>query len=103
MTRPKTKAIRPSNGNAAVATKANGVIKSKSSPVNKKVIEAPINYDDPQVQAQGHTLDARALLQVLTEMKNGNFSVRMPSDEVGLNGKVCDTLNEIIALNEKMM
>ncbi|HEU5289879.1 MAG TPA: HAMP domain-containing protein [Cyclobacteriaceae bacterium] len=36
-------------------------------------------------------------------MKNGNFTVRMPHDEVGLNGKVCDTLNEIISLNEQMM
>src|SRR5690349_18291927 len=35
--------------------------------------------------------------------KKGNFSVRMPQDEVGLAGKVYDTLNEIIALNEKMM
>src|SRR5690349_10950860 len=47
--------------------------------------------------------DARKLLKVLTEMKNGNFTVRMPQDEVGLSGKVYDTLNEIIALNEKMM
>jgi hypothetical protein len=43
------------------------------------------------------------LLRVLTEVKNGNFSVRMPIDQVGLSGKICDTLNEIIAMNEKMM
>jgi HAMP domain-containing protein len=49
------------------------------------------------------TLDARELLRVLTEVKNGNFTVRMPVDEVGLNGKVFDTLNEIISLNERMM
>ncbi len=51
----------------------------------------------------GETVDVRQLLKVLHEVKNGNFSVRMPQDEVGLAGKVCDTLNEIIALNEKMM
>ncbi len=49
------------------------------------------------------TLDTRELLRVLTEVKNGNFTVRMPDDEVGLNGKVFDTLNEIISLNERMM
>ena len=27
----------------------------------------------------------------------------MPIDQVGLSGKICDTLNEIISLNEKMM
>jgi HAMP domain-containing protein len=48
-------------------------------------------------------IDVKQLLRVLTEVKNGNFTVRMPQDEVGLAGKVCDTLNEIITLNEKMM
>jgi HAMP domain-containing protein/signal transduction histidine kinase/CheY-like chemotaxis protein len=42
------------------------------------------------------------LLKVLTEVRNGNFQVRMPIDQVGINGKICDTLNEIILLNEKM-
>jgi HAMP domain-containing protein/signal transduction histidine kinase/CheY-like chemotaxis protein len=46
---------------------------------------------------------AQELLRVLTEVKNGNFKVRMRIDAVGLDGKVYDTLNEIIALNEKMM
>src|SRR5918993_5952044 len=46
---------------------------------------------------------SRELLQVLTEIKNGNFSVRMPIDQVGINGKICDTLNDIISFNEKMM
>ncbi|HMG91236.1 MAG TPA: hypothetical protein VK589_14320, partial [Chryseolinea sp.] len=46
---------------------------------------------------------AKELLRVLTEVKNGNFTVRMPIDEVGMNGKIYDTLNEIISLNEKMM
>jgi HAMP domain-containing protein/signal transduction histidine kinase/CheY-like chemotaxis protein len=49
------------------------------------------------------SLDARQLLKVLAEVKNGNFTVRMPQDAVGLEGKVYDTFNEIIALNEKMM
>ncbi|MDP1727296.1 MAG: HAMP domain-containing protein [Bacteroidota bacterium] len=48
-------------------------------------------------------LDNKELLLVLTEVKNGNFNVRMPIDQVGLSGKICDTLNEIISLNETMM
>src|SRR6185436_18624315 len=43
------------------------------------------------------------LLHVLTEVRNGNFRVRMPIDETGIKGKICDTLNEIISLNERMM
>jgi HAMP domain-containing protein/signal transduction histidine kinase/CheY-like chemotaxis protein len=42
------------------------------------------------------------LLKVLTEVRNGNFNVRMPIDQVGISGKICDTLNDIILLNEKM-
>ena len=48
-------------------------------------------------------LDIRELLKVLSEVKNGNFSVRMPVDKVGINGKICDTVNEIVLLNEMLM
>jgi HAMP domain-containing protein/signal transduction histidine kinase/DNA-binding response OmpR family regulator len=53
--------------------------------------------------AASEQFDSRQLLKVLMEVKNGNFAVRMPIDEVGLNGKICDTMNDIIALNERMM
>src|SRR5262245_955608 len=55
-----------------------------------------------QIDAQ-ETFNSKLLLKVLMEVKNGNFSVRMPIDEIGLNGKICDTMNEIITLNERMM
>ncbi len=49
------------------------------------------------------SLDNRELLRVLAQMRNGNFSVRMPVDLLGLDGKICDTMNEIISLNEGLM
>jgi len=55
------------------------------------------------VNGSSETFDSKQLLKVLTEVKNGNFSIRMPIDEVGLNGKICDTMNDIIALSERMM
>ena len=45
-------------------------------------------------------LNNKELLQILSEVKNGDFTVRMPIDRVGISGKICDTLNEIISLNE---
>jgi HAMP domain-containing protein/signal transduction histidine kinase/CheY-like chemotaxis protein len=45
----------------------------------------------------------KELLRILIQVRNGNFSVRMPIDETGIKGKICDTLNEIISLNEEMM
>ena len=46
------------------------------------------------------TLDLKLLLKVLKEVKSGNFTVRMPIDKTGIAGKIADTLNEIIDLNE---
>jgi HAMP domain-containing protein len=47
-------------------------------------------------------LDNRELLRILTEVKSGNFAVRMPVDQVGVSGKICDTLNDIIGMNERL-
>src|SRR5271165_6119371 len=44
----------------------------------------------------------RRILQCLTAVQKGTFSVRLPSDWTGLEGKVADSLNEIIASNERM-
>ncbi|MEK7684408.1 MAG: HAMP domain-containing protein, partial [Verrucomicrobiota bacterium] len=48
------------------------------------------------------SLDPKLLLQVLTAVKNGDFSVRLPVEWTGLDGKIADTFNDIIALNEKL-
>lgn len=59
---------------------------------------------NPQPSTNGQEeLDVRLLLKVITEVKNGNFSVRMPVDKTGLTGKICDTLNDIISLNETLV
>ena len=47
-------------------------------------------------------LDVKLLLSTLMALKKGDFSVRMPSDWTGVSGKIADTLNDIIELNEKM-
>ena len=42
------------------------------------------------------------LLQALQRMRDGDFSVRLPGDWTGLEGKVADTFNEIVASNARM-
>jgi HAMP domain-containing protein/CheY-like chemotaxis protein/predicted transcriptional regulator len=42
------------------------------------------------------------LLQALQAMRSGDFSVRMTGDQIGIEGKIADTFNEIIAANERM-
>ena len=48
------------------------------------------------------TIDANQLLAALIAFKKGDFSVRLPVDQVGLAGKIVDTLNDIFELNENM-
>lgn len=39
-------------------------------------------------------LDTRLLLEALVRLKNGNFSVRLPVDWVGVDGKIADTFDK---------
>ncbi len=48
-------------------------------------------------------LDLRELLKTLSEVRGGDFTVRMPIDRLGLGGKICDIINEIIQLNETLV
>src|SRR5215471_6093285 len=43
-------------------------------------------------------VDTEALLQVLTSVKKGDFSVQLPAGWTGIDGKIADTLNDIIDL-----
>ncbi|GAB2812903.1 HAMP domain-containing protein [Ferruginibacter profundus] len=103
MRNPKLKTSNAANG--IKVSKAAGfsiptlneVPKPKSNGTHKK--KSITNNDSGTTE----NFNSRQLLKVLMEVKNGNFSVRMPIDEVGLNGKICDTMNEIITLNERMM
>ena len=77
------------------------VVVLEKQPVQKK--PKKISPNGPAKNVTEDFIDPRELLHVLTEVKNGNFSVRMPNDSSGLKGKVFDTLNDIIFLNEQMM
>src|SRR6202022_2339634 len=48
------------------------------------------------------TLNTTELLSALVAFKNGDFSVRLPSDKTGGGGKVYDVLNDIFEQNEQM-
>ena len=47
-------------------------------------------------------LDAKLLLAALVALRKGDFSVRLPSDLTGMNGKIADTLNDIIENSDKI-
>src|SRR4029079_4935984 len=56
----------------------------------------------PAVDLEDPTGAMRSLLHALQAMRLGDFSVRLPRDQVGLAGKIADTFNDIVAANERM-
>src|SRR5687767_9111852 len=59
---------------------------------------------DPMMKTAPITneLDTGTLLRTLIAFRDGDFAVRLPVDQVGVAGKIADTLNEILRLNERM-
>src|SRR5258708_6799915 len=51
---------------------------------------------------KSETIDLKQLLRVLVAAKKGDFSARLPVEQTGLAGKIADTLNDIIEMNERM-
>ncbi len=49
----------------------------------------------------GH-LNTGVLLQTLVAVKNGDFSARLPAEWTGMDGRVADTFNDIMLLNQRM-
>jgi HAMP domain-containing protein/CheY-like chemotaxis protein/signal transduction histidine kinase len=57
-----------------------------------KVIPTTNGQRDPQQE----------LLHALQAVRSGDFSVRMTGDHLGVEGKIADTFNEIVAANQRM-
>ena len=49
---------------------------------------------------QDPAVNRRDLLRALQAMRDGDFSVRLPGDQVGIAGKIADTFNEIVSSNQ---
>jgi methyl-accepting chemotaxis protein len=47
-------------------------------------------------RASEEVLDSKLLVNALVALRRGDFTVRLPSDLTGMNGKIADTLNDII-------
>src|SRR3569623_1025235 len=56
-------------------------------------IATPTRYD---------AVSSLALLHALQSIRSGDFTVRMPSDQLGIEGKIADAFNEIATANERM-
>src|SRR5881296_2021945 len=57
---------------------------------------------DRVTEIAAETIDARLLLKVLTDLKKGDFTTRLTSEQTGLTGKIYDLLNDVMDLNDRM-
>ncbi|CAN5247454.1 HAMP domain-containing protein [soil metagenome] len=57
----------------------------------------------PSDRANGNEPDMHVLLDCLVAIRRGDFSARCPNDGLGLAGKIYDTLNDIMDLNQRTM
>src|SRR5260370_1843483 len=64
--------------------------------------EAPEQRNGHAGQSAQSQPEIRALLRGLQAMRDGDFSVRLPGDWTGLEGKLADTFNEIVGANQQM-
>jgi HAMP domain-containing protein/CheY-like chemotaxis protein/signal transduction histidine kinase len=61
-----------------------------------------VSKSNGQHKVVAEPADLAMILAGLQTMRNGDFSVRLPSAWGGLAGKIADTFNEIVAANQQM-
>jgi len=62
-------------------------------------VRCTISPDNGNAPAE---LDRKTLLEALLAFKRGDFSRRLPIDLEGVDGKIADAFNEVIAQNQRM-
>ncbi len=63
---------------------------------------APRRRTKAKSYSNGKPDPSQDLLHALQAMRSGDFSVRMTGDHLGIEGKIADTFNEIVAANQRM-
>src|SRR5436190_360947 len=68
----------------------------------KKTASAPRLRSANNSYPNGNQLDSKQLLAALTAFKRGDFSAQLPDDWTGEAGKIADTFNDVIRLNQRL-
>ena len=68
----------------------------------KKTASAPRLQSANRSYLNGDQLDSKQLLAALTALKRGDFFAQLPDDWTGIAGKVADTFNDVIRLNQRL-
>jgi HAMP domain-containing protein/signal transduction histidine kinase/DNA-binding response OmpR family regulator len=71
----------------------------RNAPVLRK---QALNRMNRAARAEAPGFDRRRLLAALTQFKRGDFAVRLPEDWTGIDGKIADTFNDVVEINQRM-
>ncbi|XXY27243.1 HAMP domain-containing protein [Sorangium sp. So ce233] len=102
----------PRNGKNAETKRADGAARAsqatafqqRSQSVHLEDLPRPRRraaQDDVMRRPARQALEMGQMLAVLVALKKGDFSVRLPIDLEGLDGKIADTFNDVVEMNEK--
>ena len=72
------------------------------STVARRKAKTPERRAAPASGAALTTHEAKQILAALSALKQGDSSVRLPVEWTGLQGRVAETFNEVVELNERM-
>ncbi len=65
-------------------------------------IDATIQTVFPE-EIVNESLDLKELLNVLSSVKSGRLNIRMPVTQAGIEGRICEVLNDIIDMNQRLV
>ena len=68
----------------------------------KKTASAPRLRSASSSYLNGDQLDSKQPLAALTAFKRGDFSAQLLDDWTGIAGKVADTFNDVIRINQRL-
>src|SRR5918911_1095995 len=77
-------------------------VRTSVRPSSKKASPPPAALAKAANGSAAVPFDLNNLLYALQAMKVGDFSVRMAGNQLGIEGKIADAFNEIVAANERM-
>jgi methyl-accepting chemotaxis protein len=65
--------------------------------------ELQANKPSGSAEHSQETLDLKELLNVLSLVKNGNLNTRMAVTQGGINGRICEVLNDLTDMNQRLL
>src|ERR1700733_9588978 len=71
--------------------------------MEQDIIDIPLKKTPHLNGVTEDSLDLKELLRILSLDKNDKLDVRMPVTQAGINGRICEVLNDIIDMNERLV